>query len=51
MSGVRLAAGAWFLFLTAALLSIGDWWGAALLVPAGVSLVVGVYVLRGRARS
>jgi uncharacterized protein (DUF58 family) len=28
------------------LLSIGDWWGAVLLLPVGLSFVVGVRVLR-----
>ena len=53
-SGVRLAAGAWLLFVFAALLSIGDWWAVVLLVPAGILLGVGAYVLvvvsPGRAR-
>ena len=45
MSGLRLAAGIWLVFLFAALLSIGDWWAAVLLLPAGILLVVGSYVL------
>jgi len=51
---VRLAAGAWLLFVFAALLAIGDWWAVVLLVPAGILLGVGAYVLvvvaPGRAR-
>jgi predicted membrane channel-forming protein YqfA (hemolysin III family) len=45
MAGVRLAAGLWLLFLFAALMSIGDWWGAVLLLPAGLLFAVGAYVL------
>ena len=51
MSGIRIAVGVWLVFLFAALLYIGDWWGAVLLVPAGISLGVGVHVLRGATRA
>jgi len=45
MSAVRLAAGLWLVFLFAALVSDGDWWGIALLLPAALLLAVGAYVL------
>ena len=46
MAWVRFVPGAWLVVLTALLFSIGDWWGVALLVPAGILFWVGVRVLR-----
>lgn len=47
MAWARFIAGAWLLFLIALLFSIGDWWAAALLVPAVLLFWVGWRVLRG----
>jgi hypothetical protein len=46
MGGIRLAVGVWLVVLSVLLLWIDDWWGAVLLIPAGLSFVVGARVLR-----
>lgn len=48
MGWARVAAGVWLVLLAALLCSVGDWWGAALLVPAGLLFWVGRRVLQGR---
>jgi hypothetical protein len=35
MSGIRIAVGVWLVFLFAALLYIGDWWGRCCWCPPG----------------
>ena len=37
----RFVSGAWLVILAALLCSIGEWWGAALLLPAGLLFWVG----------
>jgi hypothetical protein len=41
MAGVRVAVGVWLIVLFALLGSIGDWWGAVLLLPAAISIWIG----------
>jgi hypothetical protein len=50
MGGIRIAIGVWLLVLVALLVSIGDWWGVVLLLPAAISFVVAARVLRDAGR-
>jgi len=46
MASVRFVSGAWLVVLTLLLCSIRDWWGAELLLPAGLLFWVGRRVLQ-----
>jgi len=46
MAWVRFVPGAWLVVLAALLCSIGDWWGAVLLLPTGLAFWVGRRVLQ-----
>jgi len=46
MAWVRFVSGAWLVVLTLLLCSIRDWWGAVLLLPAGLLFWVGRRVLQ-----
>ena len=49
LGGIRILAGLWLMFVAGALLSIHDWWGAVIFLPAALLFAVGAFVV-GRRR-